>query len=96
MPSIQKMYDQLKSRGLEVVAVNVRDSEETARQFIRENNHTFPVLLDAEFTATGMYGIRGFPTTFIVDRTGKLRAMYVGTREWDDPSVIQVFEKMLK
>ena len=96
MPSIQRLYDRLKDRGFEVVAVNVRDTEKTARDFIRENNHTFTVLLDKEFTATGMYGIRGFPTTFIVDKAGKLRAMYVGTREWDDPAVVKVFEQLLK
>ncbi|MBN1523770.1 MAG: TlpA family protein disulfide reductase [Spirochaetales bacterium] len=95
MPSIQKMYDQLKDKGLEIVAVNVQDSEKTARDFIKENNHTFPVLLDTEYTATQIYGIRGFPTTFLVDREGYLVAKLVGSRDYAAPEVISVLTKLL-
>ena len=95
MPSIQKMYDLLKDKGLEVVAVNVQDSEKTARDYIRDNKHTFPVLLDTQFTVTQTYGIRGFPTTFLVDKEGYLIAKLVGSRDYASSDVIKTLTSLL-
>jgi peroxiredoxin len=95
MPSMQRLYDRCKAAGLEIVAVDVRDTEEEARAFIQKNKHTFPVLLDTNLQATGTYGVGVFPTTFLIDREGYLRAMINGGREWDSPEVIAVFSKIL-
>src|SRR3989304_1943674 len=51
MPSIQRLYDRLGGGDFEIVAVNVRDDEKTAREFIETNKHTFPVLLDTDYQA---------------------------------------------
>jgi peroxiredoxin len=95
MPSLQRFYDRLKEQGLEIVAVNVQDAEQTAREYITKNKHTFPVLLDKEYKAVEQYGPRGFPTTYLIDREGYLQAMLVGSREWDAPEIINVFKKLL-
>jgi peroxiredoxin len=95
MPSLQKFYDRMKSKGLEIVAVNVQDTEQTARDYIVKNKHTFTVLLDKEYKAVNLYGPRGYPTTFLVDREGYLQAMLVGARTWDTPEVYAAFEKIL-
>jgi peroxiredoxin len=95
MPSFQRFYDRFKGEGLEIIAVNVQDTEAVARDYIKKNRHTFPVLLDATSSVTGMYGIRGFPTTFIVDQEGYLRAMLVGGLDWDTPSVTALFKQLL-
>ncbi len=95
MPSLQRFYDRLKAKGLEIVAVNVQDTEETARDYIVKNKHTFPVLLDKDYKAMAQYGPRGFPTSYLIDRDGHLQAMLVGSRAWDTPEVFQAFEKIL-
>jgi peroxiredoxin len=95
MPSIQRLYDKLKSEDFVVVAVNVQDSQDTARKFIEDNHLTLPVILDKELIATRMYGIRGFPTTFLIDKDGTMRAMYVGSREWDAENVLAVMRSLL-
>jgi peroxiredoxin len=95
MPSFQRFYDRFKNEGLEIVAVNVQDTEAEARNYINKNRYTFPVLLDATGSVTGMYGIRGFPTTFILDQDGYLRAMLVGGLDWDTPPVTALFKQLL-
>ncbi len=95
MPSLQRLYDRLKAAGLEIVAVDVRDKPDTARDFIKKNKYTFPVLLDEKLTVTEAYGIGSFPTTFIVDKEGNLRAMAIGAVKWDNPALAAVFNKIL-
>jgi peroxiredoxin len=95
MPSIQRMYDRLKNERFEVLAVSVNDSPEVAKAFISRNNYTFPVVLDLEYRATQTYGIRGFPTTYIIDKQGNLIGKLVGSRDWDAPEVLAVFHKLI-
>jgi peroxiredoxin len=95
MPSIQRMYDILKSDGFTVLAVSVNDSPEAVKTFISRNNYTFPVALDSQYTATQTYGIRGFPTTYIIDKQGTLIGKLVGSLDWDAPEVLAVFRKLI-
>jgi peroxiredoxin len=95
MPSIQRMYNTLKNREFEVLAVSVNDTPEAVKSFVSQNNYTFPVVLDLEYKATQLYGIRGFPTTYIIDKKGNLVGKLVGSRSWDTPEVITVFNKLI-
>jgi len=82
MPSMQKLYDEFHDDGLEVVAVNIGERQKTVVKFLEENNLTFPVLLDETNMVAGIYGARNIPTTYIIDRNGKILSMIVGTKEW--------------
>ncbi len=96
MPSLQRLYDTFKARGLEVVAVDVQDTPEEAEAYIKKNKHTFPVLLDESLSVSSAYGVTGFPTTFLVDGNGYLRAMKSGAVNWEKPDVAALFNKILE
>jgi peroxiredoxin len=95
MPSIQRMYEQLKNKDFEILAISVNDTPEAAKSYVRDNKLSFPILLDLEYRATQLYGVRGFPTTYIVDKSGNLIGKLVGSREWDTPDVIEVFKAII-
>jgi thiol-disulfide isomerase/thioredoxin len=95
MPSIQSMYNSLKSLDFEILAVNVNDSPQAAKKYIIQNNYSFPVVLDTEYRATQLYGVRGFPTTYIIDQKGYLIGKLVGSRSWDTQEVLTVFKKLI-
>ncbi|NQT60312.1 MAG: TlpA family protein disulfide reductase [Bacteroidetes bacterium] len=82
MPSMQKLYDEFRNDGLEVVAVNLGERQKTVVKFLEKNNLTFPVLLDETNMVASIYGARSIPTTYILDRNGNILSMTVGTREW--------------
>lgn len=60
------------------LGVDARDSEDDARAFLQRYGITYPNVVDAHDQITGRLGLRGFPTTYIFDRGGKLRASVVG------------------
>jgi peroxiredoxin len=80
MPSIQKLYDANKDRGLEVLAVNstFQDNEDDARAFVQDLKLSLPVLLDKDGSVSRRYLLRALPSTFIIDRQGIIRAVIVG------------------
>ena len=87
MPSVNKMYEEFKSKGLEVVLVSFRESPDLVKRTVKERGYVAPVLLDESGEVTGRgYGVWGPPTVYFVDREGRLVGRAVGARNWDSPA----------
>jgi len=56
-----------------LVGINWSDARSAARSFIRRYRWTFSNLRDAEGTVGNEYGVTGLPTTFVIDRSGRIR-----------------------
>ena len=80
LPMLQKVYQQYRSQGLEVIAVNYKDSPGAVQAFVRERNLGFYVLLDRGGTVNSLYRVRGFPTTVFIAPDGKIVKITVGGR----------------
>ena len=94
MPSMEKLYSKIDKTKIDIVAVNIQESKSTVSEFIRKNKYTFPVLADEEGKAASIYQIRSIPTTFIIDKKGYVRAQFIGTREWDEKEITDIFNKL--
>jgi cytochrome c biogenesis protein CcmG/thiol:disulfide interchange protein DsbE len=71
-PVLQKTYERYRDQGLVVLGVDVNDFRQDARRFMKRYGLTYPVVYDGKGSTVGNWGVRGFPETFFVDRTGKL------------------------
>ena len=78
LPDLVKLYNQYHQRRVEILAVNVGDSPNQVALLVKENQMTFPVLIDKSNTVSDAYQITGFPTTFIIDQQGKIRVIIIG------------------
>jgi peroxiredoxin len=78
MPLLQARYDALKDKGFTVLAVNLDEPREDAAAFASGLSLTFPVLLDPGAQVNDLYRVRGYPTTFFVDREGRIDREHVG------------------
>jgi peroxiredoxin len=97
LPSVNRAYSEFKGRGLEVLLVDFREDAETVGKAVRERGYTAPVLLDQSGEVTGRaYGVWGPPTTFFVDRQGRLVARAVGPRGWDSPAAKAFLRALLQ
>lgn len=81
MPDIQKLYEEYSEKGdkTEVVILGVagpeigqEGTEKEIASFMEANGYTYPVLMDKSGDMFSGYGISAFPTTFMIDRTGKI------------------------
>jgi peroxiredoxin len=90
MKDIEPLYRRYRDKGLVVVAVNVRQDPETASRFIERLGLSYQVVLDREGAVARRYGVIGLPTTFFVDREGRLATRILGE------STPEVFERILK
>lgn len=95
MPSMQTLYDELAPEGFEIIAVNVLEPESTVEAFIDEFGYTYPVLLDADGGVMGQYGVRAYPTTYVIDREGYVIGVRPGGYDWGSPAVVGAFRELL-
>jgi peroxiredoxin len=78
MSDLEPVYSELKSRGVEILAINVRQDVGTVQRFISKIGISYPVLLDEEGEVARSYAVMGLPTTFFVDREGVLKQRILG------------------
>jgi thiol-disulfide isomerase/thioredoxin len=76
-PHMQVLHDELKSEGLEIIAITDEDVD-VVDEFVRKNGYDFGIYRDPYRVSNSAYGVRGLPTTFVVDRQGKIVGQTVG------------------
>lgn len=65
-----------------MVAVDVRERDKKVENFMKRHKLTFPALLDSYGRVGAMYGARGLPITFLIDRQGKVIGIARSYRDW--------------
>lgn len=86
MPSMQRVYEELRSDDFELIAIHVGPSLDGAKKYAEQLGLSFPVLVDAEM-ALGRWQVQGLPTTLLLDPDGRIIAEAVGERDWDSPEI---------
>lgn len=86
-PCQSEMYDFQAIYGeygddIQVMMINLTDGTsetvDTASEYVKDHNLTFPVYYDTEGSAASAYGIYSIPHTFFIDSDGNLAAEITG------------------
>ena len=88
MPAMSNLHNQLNGRGLEVVGVHVGPSLAGVKKFLQAVPVDFTILLDKDMSLSS-WGVRGLPTTFLINPEGKLIYKATGERVWDSPAMVK-------
>jgi len=97
MPSMEKLYQQLKGEDFEILAVSVDTAGATAvGPFMKELHLSFPALLDTRGTVQNLYGTTGLPESFIIGRKGIIEKIVIGPTEWSTPEMVRFFRDLLR
>jgi len=96
MPSMEILYQRFNAQGLEILAVDIGESASSVQQFIRRAGYTFPVILDRANRVSTVYQVEAIPTTYIIDREGKIIGKVIGSIMWDNPRVIAAIDALLR
>ena len=106
MPALERLQKRFGPSGLEVVAVSVDAPVGTVgssgrvggdvRKYVEEIGLSFTILTDQERTIEQLFLVQGLPTTFIIDKNGRIHQKIVGPRAWDDETYAQYFTELLR
>lgn len=96
MPSMERLYREFKGKGLEIVAVNIKEKRQDALAFAKELKLSYPVLLDTEGEVGLLYGAFGLPATYVIDRQGVVLARMWGPADWYSPAARGLFKSLVE
>lgn len=86
MPDMAKFYSDQQNNGIVILAVNLTDTEKSqddVTTFMKNNNITFPVVLDEKGKAAQLYNVASIPASFIIDSQGIIQKKLVGPMTYD-------------
>lgn len=84
MPYMERQYKHYKNQGVEILAVNIGESKFAIETFAKRFGLTFPMVMDRNSEVTDAYNIGPIPTTFLVDKNGKVLKVITGSMTEQD------------
>jgi cytochrome c biogenesis protein CcmG/thiol:disulfide interchange protein DsbE len=91
-PWMNQMQAKYKSKGFQVIAVNLDAKTDDAMKFLAQVPADFTVAFDSKAQTPRVYGVKGMPTSFLIDRSGKILMVHLGFR----PDEKEALEKQIQ
>lgn len=86
MPEMVEFYKEYKNKNVEILGVNLTQADKVsdAKEFVKEFQVEFPILLDERLEAGNAYMVQTIPVSYILDSDGIIRKKYIGpmTHDW--------------
>ena len=78
IPMFRELRTAFPKEGFTLLTVAMDDPRDPIAPFVKENGIDYPVLLGTEERQDAFGGVVGYPTKFLLDRDGKIRASWIG------------------
>lgn len=79
MPYMNNQYNHFNDKGVQVLAVNIGESDLAVTKFVERHQLDFPILIDKDTQVQNAYGVNPLPVTFLIDPSGKVVKIHTGT-----------------
>ncbi len=96
MPSLERLQSRLGERIAVLAVSEDRGGNKTVEPFIAKLRlKSIKLYIDPKSEVGHALGARGLPTSFLIDREGKVLGRVEGAAEWDSPKILGVLEPLL-
>jgi thiol-disulfide isomerase/thioredoxin len=79
LPHVDKVYQELKDKGVEAFAVDVQETKDKVQAFMEEKKLTLTALLDSDGSVSKAYKVEGIPQTVVIGKDGVVKNVFVGS-----------------
>ena len=87
IPALNRLQQRFKQPKLHILGVNIGEGKARIGQFTQRIPIQYTILRDADSVAIKAWRVRIMPTTFLIDKQGRLRYELAGEADWDDPTI---------
>jgi cytochrome c biogenesis protein CcmG/thiol:disulfide interchange protein DsbE len=95
-PWMNQMQAKYGAKGLQVVGVNLDAKNDDAMKFLAQNPANFTVAFDSKGQTPKVFGVKGMPTSFLIDRSGKVLLVHLGFRPEDREEIEKQIQAALE
>jgi len=94
LPSLMSMQDRVRPKGVVVVGISIDVDEDAYHRFLRQRNVNFLSVRDPQQRVADLFGVHGWPETYVIDRQGVVRRKIVGPINWNAPDVVEFLGRL--
>ena len=77
-PWMNQMQQKYAAQGLQIIAVNLDTEEALAKAFLDKVPAEIPIIYDPEGNIASDYQLLGMPSSYLIDKNGKIRFAHKG------------------
>ena len=95
MPAIQSLYDKIDDDEIKFIMLSIDNpgQEKKVKKYVEDKSYTFPVYTPAGYL-TDQLAVPSIPTTFVVNKEGRIVVKRVGMTNFDTPKFKAYLEKL--
>lgn len=93
MSSLDRLAQRYNGKQFNIIGISTDDDAEAALAFIVQTNIQFANYHDHDQLLENMLGADRIPLTLLIDAQGRVRAKIHGSRQWDDPTSLNLISK---
>jgi thiol-disulfide isomerase/thioredoxin len=94
MPELSKLHDKYKSKGFQIVGIDVEESPAEVREFLAKRGVSYPILASTKGKTVAALGqLDSLPTSILLDESGDVSDVLVGAIEV--PEVEKLIDALL-
>lgn len=95
MPFLNSFRNEKQKDGFEIIAINVDENTEEAKQFLTNNPVDYPIAFDSKGSCPSVFDVKAMPSSYLVDKSGKIRLVHLGFRDGDETIIRQHVTQLL-
>jgi thiol-disulfide isomerase/thioredoxin len=97
IPSMEALHQAFRDEAFAILAINEWETEDHVFAFMGQLpvEPGFPILLDLDSEVATSFGVKGLPTTLLLDPQGRIVYRAVGGRDFDHPEVKKTIRALL-
>jgi peroxiredoxin len=93
---VQRVTEALKDKDVVVLPISIDGTGEKAvRPYMEKHGYTFETLIDQRMEVARQFGVRGTPTTVVVNRRGEIVARGLGPFDLESPEFTRYLDQLL-
>lgn len=96
LPILDGLRTKYKTKGFEVLAINLDKNTDDAFNFLNKNPVGYPILSDTKGKMPEEFKVKGMPTAYILDRSGVIKYIHRGFKSKDKAKIEQVIIELLE
>ena len=92
---MQRVHEAFRDKDVVVLAISVDGGGEKAvKSFMAKRGYTFTTPVDVRMDIARKFGVRGVPTTYVINRQGAIVAHGFGPVDFDSPAFVQYLQAL--
>lgn len=95
IPSLNSLKEKMKGLPFELISINYAEDKKTIIDFMKKVKVDFPVLLDKNGDFARKWNVITYPSTFVIDKNGKIKYGVNAAIEWNDPAFIKKIKALM-